>query len=260
MILATLTLLLANPATADINAPPQALKDRLNLSPFYKKHIDANGFPILGSEKVPDKAFLEARRVVNAMLSKTPKAIDQMVKNKVRLVIMAEKEVTLDVPEHNFLKDDKNTDWNARARGLGATKRVPVVSCAEENVLAYPTDRYNGESILIHEFAHAIMDTGLVDLDPTFRPTLQKLYDDAKAKGLWENTYAMTNIHEYWAEAVQCWFDTNRTASPPNGVHNHVGDRKTFQAYDPEMAKFVAKYMPKDWTYTPPAPAWKKTD
>lgn len=241
-----------------VGAPPAELREGLGLDPFYRKHIDAEGFPILGSEKVPDAAFVEARRVVNAMLTKIPEARDQMVKNNVRLVIMAEKEVTTEVPEHAFLKNDRNMDWDQRARGLGATKRVPVVSCAEENVLAYPSDRYNGESILIHEFAHAIMDTGLVDIDPTFRPTLQKLYDSAKEKGLWKDTYAMTNIHEYWAEAVQSWFDANRTADPPNGVHNHVGDRKTLREYDPEMAAFVAKYMPEDWTYVPPAPGWKR--
>ena len=257
-MVAYLALALLTTNTDEITAPPLILTTKLHLDPFYTKYIDADGFPILGSKNVPDKAFFEAKRVVTALLSKTPKAKDQMVKNKVRLVIMAEKELTTQIPEHAFLKDDKSTNWDERARGLGATKYVPVVSCAEENVLAYPTDRYKGESILIHEFSHAIMDTGIADIDPDFIPALTKLFNQAKEKGLWKDTYAMTNIHEYWAEAVQSWFNTNRTATPPNGVHNHVGDRKTLLEYDPNIAALIAKYLPTDWTYKPPTPAWQK--
>lgn len=240
-------------ATNQITSPPEYLK----LDPFYKKHISANGFPIVSSNKVPNKALVEAKRVVNAMLSQVPKAKDQMIKNNVRLTVMGKNEFTTQIPEHAFLKDDKKTNWDERARGLGATLHVPVVSCAEENVLAYPDDRYKGESILVHEFAHAIMDTGLVQTDPTFKPTIQKLYDQAKKEGLWENTYAMTNIHEFWAEAVQSYLDCNRSSIPTDGVHNHVATRPALKKYHPELHDFVAKYMPKDWKYVPPHPAWK---
>ena len=51
-------------------------------------------------------------------------------KNGGRIVIMAEypKEVTTDVPEHAFLKDDTETDWDERARGLGGTLDLPISS------------------------------------------------------------------------------------------------------------------------------------
>lgn len=157
-----------------VTAPPAELVKSLKLSTFYAKYLDAEGFPILSSKNVPDAAFFECKRVLHGLFLKSPEARDQMVKNHVRLVIIGKDEVTTDVPEYKFLKNDKKTNWDTRARGLGATRQVPVVSCAEENVLAYPSDRYKGESILVHEFCHAIMDTGLVDLHPDFLPTLQK--------------------------------------------------------------------------------------
>lgn len=252
MMVASLLLGAALFASDEIGPPPMELE----LDPFYEKHISVDGFAIVGSSRVPDAAFHEAKRIVSAMLMMIPEAKDAMIANRVRLVIMAESEVTTDIPEHAFLANDPDTNWNERARGLGATKRVPVVSCAEENVLAYPSDRYHGESILIHEFAHAIMDTGLVDIHPNFVRELTELYDQALAEGLWEDTYAATNIQEYWAEGVQSWFDANRTADPPNGVHNHVGTREALREYDPRLAEFLGRFFTDQWSYVPPEPRW----
>ena len=61
--------------------------------------------------------------------------LDAMADQKVRLVVMAWNEFTTDVPEHADL--EPAVYWDRRARGLGATPEAPV-SCAEENLLAYP--------------------------------------------------------------------------------------------------------------------------
>lgn len=227
----------------------------LGLDPFYKKYLTVDGLPVVGSEKVPDATFIEVRRLARKMLSRIPHARQAMIANNVRIAIMAETEVTLDIPEHNFLKRDTKTDWNKRARGLGATKRVPVISCAEENVLAYPSDRYRTESIFIHEFAHAIMDTGLADSVEGFSEEIQSIYEKAMAEGLWKDKYAANNAHEYWAEGVQSWFDTNR---PPDHDHNDVDTREELWEYDPRLAELICRFMPAgDWRYVPPDPKWK---
>ena len=46
--------------------------------------------------------------------------------------------------------------------------------------------------------------------------------------------YAHKNRAEYWAEGVQCWYDTNRTMDHD---HNHIHTRKQLQAYDPALAE-----------------------
>lgn len=230
-----------------ITAPPK----RLGLSPFYKKHVELGGLPIVGSEKVPDAALRQAHRIAKAMLARLDRTRRMMVRNRTRVAIMAESEVTVDIPEHSDLyRAFPGTDWNKRARGLGATRERPVISAAEENLLGYPSDRYHGESIFVHEFAHAIMDMGLVDTDRTFRPELLRAFENAVRTGLWKDTYALSNPSEYWAETVQSYFDANRTANPPDGVHNHVGTRAELKAYDPMAYRLIRRVFGDDrWNW-----------
>ena len=169
------------------------------------------------------------------------------------MAIMAGTEVTTDIPEHAFLKTDTNTDWDERARGLGGTLAVPTTSAAEENLLCLANDRYRGENILIHEFAHTVRNIGLpfVQDGPALLARLDAAYEQALAEGRWANTYAGTNVDEYWAEGVQSWFDANAFASPPDGIHNHVKDRVALEQYDPDLAAIVGEVFG-TWSYVCP--------
>jgi alpha-glucosidase len=115
-------------------------------------------------------------------------------------------------------------------------------------------DRYRGENILIHEFSHCIAGQGLRRLHPDFNDRLRALYEDAKAKGLWARTYAMENPAEYWAEAVQSWFDCNRQSrrgEEPDGVHNHVDTREELIEYDPGVAALIEEMLGRsEWRYS----------
>ena len=226
----------------------------LNLSPFYKKYIDAKGLPIVSSEKVPDVALEVARMLVLRMLSKRPDIQKAMVKNNTRVAVMAKSEVTTDIPEHSDLYQVfPGTDWNGRCRGVGATVERPVSSCAEENLLGYRDDPYKGESIFIHEFAHTIYNMGITAVDKDFAPTLKSAYQNALAKGLWENTYSATGMEEYWAEGVQSWFNANLESTPANGIHNQVNTRRELKRYDLGLAKLIAQIFPDErWRYSYP--------
>lgn len=239
--------LVAAMALQDAVAPPPA---SLGLDPFYKKHLDAGGLPVVGSDKVSDAALVEARRLVVAMTSKRPDVLKAMIGKKTRVAVMAKTEVTTDVPEHADLNTAfPKTDWNKRCRGVGATAVRPACSGAEENLLQLEGDRYRGESILIHEFGHTMLVMGL---GAEFRKDVDAAYKAAMAKGLFQKTYAATNLDEYWAEGVQDWFDANLTATPPNGIHNEIGTRAQLKAYDPALAALLEKvYGDDDWR-------WKK--
>ena len=179
---------------------------------FYAKHISVDGFPVISSASVNDAALREAAWVIRQMLAQRPDVRDALIESGTRCTIMAVNEMTTAVPEHSDLTPAKY--WDRRARGLGATPQRPSVSCGEENVLRYPGDPYDTESILVHEFAHAMHDMGLKRVDDEFDPSLRAIYDEAMAAGLWEGKYAATNHHEYWAEGVQSYFDTNRPPRP----------------------------------------------
>ena len=221
----------ASPTTQDIyevGKPPQSL----NKSGFYSKHVSANGYPIISSDKVSDYALKEVAYLIDLMLAKRPDVREAMIKSGSRMIVMAYNEYTTDVPEHSHLQPKEF--WDARARGLGGSKHDPVCSCAEENVLGYQGDPYSTESIVIHEFAHNIHYRGLVELDPTFDDRLKETYQRAMNQNLWQGKYASTNHAEYFAEGVQSWFDNNR---PADHDHNHVDTRAELKEYDPGLAK-----------------------
>lgn len=233
---------------AEVTPPPPREIARLKLDPFYQKYLSANGFPIVSSEKVSDYAHHEVAWLIDRMLGERPDLLRAITASGVRLAIMAPDEYTTMIPEHRHLTPPDY--WDKRARGLGSTPTAPAVSCGEENLLDYPGDPYASENIFIHEFAHTIHQQGLAAVDPAFQGRLEAVFGRAKLKGLWKGKYAGTNPSEYWAEAVQSWFDCNREN---DNDHNHVNTREELKAYDPELAALVeSTFGDGTWRYQKP--------
>ncbi|MCC9600289.1 hypothetical protein LOC67_06925 [Stieleria sp. JC731] len=215
------------PPTYEVTAPPA----KLELPAFYTKYLSAGGYPIVSSSVVSDFALKEAAYLIDMMLAERPDLRQAMIESGSRLIVMGYSEMTTDIPEYANLSPKDY--WDARARGLGGSRRQAVCSCGEENLLAYRGDPYRTENILIHEFAHNIHYRGLVNIDDTFDDRLKATYDRAMAAGLWAGKYASVNHAEYFAEGVQSWFNNNR---PPDHDHNHVDTRIELQAYDSGLA------------------------
>ena len=228
--------------TCVVTTPP----DSLQLDKFYTKYVDVNGLPLISSWRVPDSAFVAAHRTLYAMTSMLPKAVlDSMVARGTRIAIMARYEGTTDIPEHRYLVNDTSLNWDLRARGLGGDLQLPLTSCAEENVLAYQIDKYHAEDLLIHEFAHSIHLIGLMLAVPDFDSRLKQCYENAKAKGILDNTYRITDKEEYMAEAVQDWFNVNAEMPHTDGKHNWCNTREELQEFDPDLYNLLAEYFPK---------------
>lgn len=248
LLVLTLALIGHAGLTAQVMKPPEDEVRRLKLSPFYKQLLSADGLPIVASAKVSPYALHEARYLIDRMLEGRDDIRERLIANKVRFAIMAVDEMTTAIPEHSDLKPAKY--WDRRARGLGATKPRPAVSCGEENLLRFPGDPYWQESLLIHEFAHAIHKMAVRELDQTFDKRLTEAYQHAVKTGLWKGKYAGSNCDEYWAEGVQSWFDDNR---PEDHDHNHVNTRKELREYDPTLAKLVEEvFGNREWRYQLP--------
>jgi alpha-glucosidase len=219
------------PDEAKVTEVPKELRESLKLDPFYQKYASAKGIPVLSSDKVSDKALVEAVYLINQMLADRDDIRQALVKGKMRFVVMAPTEMTTDVPEQrNMTPKDY---WDKRARGLGGR----ITSCGEENLINLKGDRYNKENILIHEFSHAIHQNGMRTVDPKFDARLREAYKNAKDKGIWKDTYAETNAAEYWAEGVQAYFDC--AAPPARGVHNDINTREKLQKADPDLFDLI---------------------
>lgn len=217
---------------------PVMVPENLKQPSFYKKYLSQEGFPIVASADVRDEALMKAYEYMYRMLLKLPAAREAMIRKGCKVIVIGEKEQVSDVPEYAFFTrtPEEKSYWNARARGFGGSEGDGwCMSAGEENLLDLPGDRYKGENIFIHEFAHLIHSVGLRATVPGFDDRLQQLYEHAKTKGRWSDTYAMTNKEEYFAECVQSYFDCNRYAEKTDGIHNSVHTREKLRDYDPEM-------------------------
>ena len=247
----TVSMLLATVTAQSINigepaSPPIAVRKTFNLDPFYVQWIDVEGLPVVASAKVDPYAVKEAAWLIRQMIGHRQDVLHALAENNVRFAVMAHNELTTQIPEHSDLKPDYY--WDRRARGLGSTPARPAVSCGEENLLNYAGDPYSTENILVHEFAHATHQMGLNTVDSSFDDRLKIAYDAAVEKGLWKDTYAITNKAEYWAEGTQSWFDTNRAN---DDQHNHVDTRDKLKDYDPALATLLTEvFGDTDWRYT----------
>jgi alpha-glucosidase len=235
-----------------VSAPPDAIFDKYRKDDkevarqFYKKYLDVKGVAVLAAGEVADEALLRTHHIVTHMLAGRPDVLEVMAKNGTRLVIIGKDQVYTDMPEY---RNTRNPAYmNERVRGTGG---LGVTSFGEENLLNLAGDRYDDESIGVHEFLHTI-DAALARLDPAWRNRLGQVYKNAMAKGLWKNTYAASNQAEYWAEIAQCYFDCNRVN---NWNHGPIATREQLKQHDPDGYELVRKTMnlkpETDWRYSP---------
>jgi hypothetical protein len=239
----------AEDATA-VTTPPDSFfelvreRDRDAAREFYQKYIEVDGMPIVASGEVADQALERTRDIVGHMLAGRPDVFAKMAERGMYLIIIGKDQVYTDMPEY---RNTRNKDYmNERVRGTGG---FPT-SFGEENLLSLPLDRYDDESIAVHEFCHTI-DSTLRSLDPDWSDRKRAVYQNAIDKGLYKNAYAGSNAGEYWAEIGQSYFDCNRVN---NWNHGPIGMREQLKVYDPEGYELVRATFnlspDQDWRYS----------
>jgi hypothetical protein len=239
-----------------------APRDRDVARQFYKKHIDVKGMPVVASAEVADMALQRTFSIVTHMLAGREDIVEALVKNRMYLIIIGKDQVYTDMPEY---RNSPNPAYqNERVRGTGGKP----TSFGEENLLSLPIDRYDDESIGVHEFCHTI-DSTLRSIDPAWSERRNAVFRNAMNKGLWKYSYAASNPGEFWAEICQSYFDCNRVN---NWNHGPIGTREQLKVYDPDSYELVRTTFnlssEQDWRYTwlqnvpnvAPAPAKFKID
>ena len=165
-----------------MTAPPDSFfemvreKDRDAARQFYKKYIDVKGMPVVAAGEVADQALQRTYAIVTHMLAGRPDVLEAMVKNEMYLIIIGKDQVYTDMPEY---RNHPNPAYqNERVRGTGGRP----TSFGEENLLSLPIDRYDDESIGVHEFCHTI-DGTLRSIDPTWSERKNAAYRKAHREG-----------------------------------------------------------------------------
>jgi hypothetical protein len=258
MVRAALVCLLLVPRIAiaqalpPVTAPPETLFERFRpgdrdvARKFYKKYIDVKGMAVIAAAEVADEALQRTYDIVAHMLAGRPDILDAMVQNGTRLIIIGKDQVYTDMPEYR--NHPNPTYQNERVRGTGG---LGVTSFGEENLLNLALDRYDDESIGVHEFCHTI-DAALRRIDRGWSQRLRETYQNAIGKGRWKYAYTGSNQAEYWAEICQSYFDCNRVN---NWNHGPIANREQLKQYDPEgyeLCKTTFKLTAaNDWRYRP---------
>jgi hypothetical protein len=226
-----------DPGACAVKPLPDALRSSYRMGAIYKRYADANGVPVIASEKPSDEAIRRACLLVLDYSSVRADVREALLNRKVRFIMMATSEKTVNFPEYAALGD-----LDARARGLGG---VTDAICAEESVLCdRATDRWRGESICVHEYAHTMHSGAWAAAIPDFNTRLDAAFRAALAAGKYANTYAGSKLSEYLAEGVQDWYNTNLESPTPNGVHNHINTRAELEAYDPTLYALLKEVLP----------------
>ena len=239
LVPAALAVVLAAPtggAQTLISPVPASIVDRYQLdTSWYAKYIDAWGVPILGSSRIDDATLVRAREQLGVLLRTYPRGpVPALNSQNNRVVLVARGERMSSIPEV-FAAFGTSLDTRYWA-GFGATSSLPITAGTEANLM----DNFGAENVFIHEFAHTVMDMALSTVDPDFTRDLQAAYRNARAKSLWTDTYAISNLKEYWAEAVQTYFDANFEGPVgSDGVHNNINTRAELRAYDPLLYRLI---------------------
>ena len=204
-----------------MSSPPLSL----NVHSYYRKYLDAGGIPVLSSLDVSDEELYQARDTLLAMLSDRPDILKTAAEIDYRIVIYPDR----------FEKGGRITDLpEFSASGLLENVRGAAGKTPHGWAAGAPEVARHCNHVMIHELAHLVEDA--LRLQPgseEFLTRLEGAYRTATLRGRWDDTYASTDLLEYWAEAVRTWFTPSEFAGWLGSGYQKLAD------YDPIAAALV---------------------
>ncbi len=224
----------------------------LGLDSFYQKVCTVKGLAVVSSSVVADAALEAAGEILHGMLAPRPDLVAAMSRGHFRLGVIGQYQRAVELPEYRDLPANyPRTNWDS-ARAYGATPQRPLAAAPEENLLCLATDTYPGQSVLVHELGHSVLDMAIVPIDPGFEARIEAGFAAARSLAVYRNTYALTDQDEYWAEGVQDYFDASRAAygddGGGDGYDGPIHSRVTLALYDPTLYDLIAEvFAESDW-------------
>ena len=200
----------------------------LNADPYYQKHLDADGIPILASESVPDAELRRAQATLFSMVADRPDLLDVLASLSTRILLYdRDKGGLSQLPE-------------LAADSLSKFSGIFTETSYGLAVVAPAMTTYHCNETLIHEIAHAL-DHAILTQDwkafrePGFKQARNQAYLGAMDAGLWAGSYGSTSSHEYWAEIVVHWFR-------PDVFLAQFG-LSDLSEYDSKAARLIERYL-----------------
>ena len=220
----------------------------VDFEPYYTQYLTCdNGITIKSSDGVSVPALEKAKAMIDFMLSKRADVSQKMVVNEASLALYGKNETAYHIPEHREWYDEQLR----YVEGYGGSMYNPVSTVTESNVLRLLTGNYvtlyRDESILVHEFGHAVKSIGIDQLeDKSLSREFQAAYKNAKESGLWPDSYAISNDDEFFATVSAIWFNVMNESWDGgwDSVRGPVNTRDELYVYDRKTYEFFAKIYP----------------
>ena len=136
-------------------------------------------------------------------------------------------EYLTDLNEYEYLKymntiDSRNGGYD-NTFGVGGNTILPITSICDMDILCNNENRkYKNENILIHEFAHAIMDIGMYLGDRSKYNKIIDIYNNQYKPTIKDcsTMYSCLSPFELWAESTQSWFNATRRTDVDENIEN----------------------------------------
>ncbi|AEB07664.1 hypothetical protein Corgl_1565 [Coriobacterium glomerans PW2] len=217
------------------------------------------GILIKSSDDVSYHTHTLAAAIIDLMLGKRSDIAAALVESNADVAVYGIHEDVYDIPEHR----GGAQIMDRPVEGYGGMPTDTTTSISARNILRI-TDgihrtRYPDESILAHEFGHAIHLLG-IDLlqDRTLAQDLINAYKHARDAALWPRTYLMLNAEEYFATLTAMWFNVMAESHTGgwDGVRGPLNTRAELREYDPVGHSLLSRIypdqnLPRPWDATP---------
>lgn len=215
----------SNNISCSIIATPSSL----GLNTTYTKYINCTGIPVIGSANVPDEALQIASETTEFMLTEIGAVRSKLISGGAYIILFEEGLELNDVVE----SDGNQPNTAGGVYIFNPNQGLNFLISPAVNLLCDPSSGQAEGNIFVHELAHMIDIGGIRELDASFFGTLSTTYNNSRAAGKWNNTYAAANTQEYFAEIVTIWYGSNWIGPEGgDGLRNEIGTRGQLQNYD----------------------------
>ena len=174
---------------------------------YYTRYLNFGGMWIKAAGQVESRALHDAADKMHLMLERIrPDILACLQHSGTSMAIIPRNEKISMLPEFAYLKGQKSAYDGMpldNSRGQFTIRDEPIAATSEENVLELPSNDFQSD-ITMHEFAHAIQEVCFNQAD---HAQINAIYKAAQQAGLFPGTYAMSNVHEFFAAFSEVFFN-----------------------------------------------------
>lgn len=226
----------------DCYSADDVVLDYTPASPLMERNCVRGGLVATGSENVPWHNLCQAAELQKTMLEYNSLVLEQMQDSGAIIGVFGPDEGVCDLPYFSWLEGQPQCE--SAKGGLGGTPGNPVTGCSALTLSAthdvFKRGQADGENTCVHELAHTIMNVGISnELNNEIRARFDQVKSDnelwIRANG--EDSFALTNADEFFAEIAQSYFNANVSVDSFN--HVGVNGSEELLEYDPVSFELV---------------------